>query len=346
MSLPAPRFPDPSDAPTLRWGILAPGGIARSFATALRDHTAQKVVAVASRSLDRAQSFADDFDVPNAYGDYAQLVANPEVEAVYISSTHNAHLELALLAIDAGKHVLVEKPAGFSAAEAERMLDAARAKGVFLMEAMWTRYLPHTDVARQLLESGALGEIRLVTADFGVNVPFDPESRMYDPAKAGGALLDLGVYPISFAQFALPALNQSPRLHVAGSLSPTGSDAQVSLILEADASSHALLHVGVESRTPWSASISGTAGRIEIDAPFWSPSALTFCPNDGEPERYPGHPTISGSGGMAFEAAAFARYLAAGLDDSPLHPFSEAIATLRIIDEARRRLGYTAGLEE
>jgi predicted dehydrogenase len=325
MSLPAPRFPDPSDAPSLRWGILAPGGIARSFAGAVRDHTGQKIVAAASRSLDRAQAFARDFDVPHAYGDYAELVANPEVDAVYVSSTHNAHLELTLLAIEAGKHVLVEKPAGFSAAEAQRMLDAARAKGVFLMEAMWTRYLPHTDVARRLLESGALGEVRLVTADFGVNVPFDAASRMYDPAKAGGSLLDLGVYPISFAQFALPSLGDSPVLHVAGSLSPTGSDAQVSLILQADASSHALLHVGVEARTPWTATISGTAGRIEIDSPFWSPSALTFYPNDAEPERYPGHPTITASGGMAFEAAAFARYVTDGLDDSPLHPFSEAI---------------------
>jgi predicted dehydrogenase len=346
MSLPAPRYPDPTDAPSLRWGILAPGGIARSFAGALREHTKQRLVAVASRSLDRAEAFARDFDVTRAYGDYAQLVADPEVDAVYIASTHNAHLELALLAIEARKHVLVEKPAGFSASEAQRMQDAARAAGVFLMEAMWTRYLPHMDVARQLLESGALGDIRLVTADFGVNVPFDPESRMYDPAKAGGSLLDLGVYPISFAQFALPALNHEPRLHIAGSLSPTGSDAQVSLILEADAASHALVHVGVESRTPWTATISGTAGRIEVDAAFWSPSSLTYFSNDGEAQHYPAHPTITGSGGMAFEAAAFARYVVAGLDDSPLHPFSEAIATLRIIDEARRRLGYTAGLEE
>jgi len=346
MSLPAPRFPDPSDAPALRWGILAPGGIARSFATAVHEHTRQRIVAAASRSLERAQAFAHDLGVDRAYGDYAQLVADPDVDAVYVSSTHNAHLDLTLLAIDAGKHVLVEKPAGFSAAEAVRMQEAARAKGVFLMEAMWTRYLPHTDVIRQLLEAGALGDVRLVTADFGVNAPFDPESRMYDPAKAGGALLDLGVYPISFAQFALPALNTSPTLHVAGSLSPTGSDAQVSLILEADASSHALVHVGVEARTPWSAAISGTAGRVEVDSAFWSPSSLTFYPENGESERYAGHPTISGSGGMAFEAAAFARYLADGLDDSPLHPFSEAIATLRIIDEARRRLGYTAGLEE
>jgi predicted dehydrogenase len=346
MSLPAPRFPDPADAPSLRWGILAPGGIARSFAGALRDHSTQRVVAAASRSIDRARSFAEDFGVEHAYGDYAQLVADPEVEAVYIAATHNAHLELALLAIEAGKHVLVEKPAAFSAAEAERMQAAARTAGVFLMEAMWTRYLPHMDVARQLLEQGALGEVRTVMADFGVNAPYEPESRMYDPAKAGGALLDLGVYPISFAQFALPDLNERYGLQLAGSLSPTGSDAQVSLILEAGAGAHALLHVGVEARTPWTASIAGTRGRIEIDSPFWSPSALTLFPEDGEAQRYAGHPTISGSGGMAFEAAAFARYVAAGLEDSPLHPFSEAIAALRIIDDARRRLGYTAGLEE
>lgn len=346
MSLPQPRTPEPADAPPLRWGVLAPGGIARTFTRAVHGRTSQRVVAAASRSHERAQAFANEFGVSRAYGSYRDLVVDDDVDAVYVSSTHNAHLELALLAIRAGKHVLVEKPAGFSAGEAQHMSDAARDAGVFLMEAMWTRYLPHMDVARQLLESGALGDVRLVTADFGVRAPYDPASRMYDPAKAGGSLLDLGVYPISFAQFALPALNHDPRIHVAGSLSPTGSDAQVSLILEADASSHALVHVGVEARTPWTATISGTAGRIEIDTPFWSPSALTFFPEGGEPERYPGHPTITDGDGMAFEAAAFARYIADGLDDSPLHPFSEAVATLQIIDEARRQLGYTVGLEE
>ena len=346
MSLPAPRFNDPNDAPVLRWGVLAAGGIARTFVSALNSHSGQRVVAAASRSLDRAEAFARDLGVDRAYGDYAQLVADPDVDAVYVASTHNAHLELTLLAIEAGKHVLVEKPAAFNAHEAEQMQAAARAKGVFLMEAMWTRYLPHMDVARQLLENGDLGEVRLAQADFGVNAPFNPTSRMYDPAQAGGALLDLGVYPISFAQFALPALNESPTIQVAGSLSPTGSDAQVSLVLSADAASHALLHVGVEARTPWSAAISGTLGRIEVDSAFWSPSSLTFRRDGADPERYEGHPTIKNGDGMAFEAAAFARYVADGLDDSPLHPFSEAIAALHIIDEARRRLGYTVGLEQ
>ncbi|HEY0246989.1 MAG TPA: Gfo/Idh/MocA family oxidoreductase [Gryllotalpicola sp.] len=345
MSLPEPRFPDPRDAPALRWGVLAPGGIARTFVHALQAHSAQQVVAVASRSQQRAEAFAREFGIGRAHPNYVALVEDPDVDVVYIASTHNSHAELALLAISAGKHVLVEKPAAFTAAEAQQMWDAARSAQVLIMEAMWTRYLPHLDVARQLIEAGALGDIRLVTADFGVKFEYDPTSRMFDPGKAGGALLDLGVYPISFAQFALPALNGDPRIHVAGSLAPTGTDAQVSLILEADAASHALVHVGVEARTPWTATISGTAGRIEIDAPFWSPSALTFTPDEGEPERYPGHAITDGDG-MAFEAAALARYLSDGLHDSPLHPFSEAIAALRIIDEARRQLGYTAGLED
>ncbi|MCL2795579.1 MAG: Gfo/Idh/MocA family oxidoreductase [Microbacteriaceae bacterium] len=314
--------------------------------TALNRHSTQRVVAAASRSLERAEGFARDHGVERAYGDYAQLVADPEVDAVYVASTHNAHLELALLAIGAGKHVLVEKPAAFTAAEARRMQTAARAAGVLLMEAMWTRYLPHMDVARQLLENGDVGDVRLVQADFGVDVPFDPKNRMYDPAQAGGALLDLGVYPISFAQFALPSLTQELRLHVAGALAATGTDAQVSLMLEADAASHALLHVGVGARTPWTAAVSGTRGRLEVDPPFWAPSALTFRRDGADPERYEGHPTITGGDGMAFEAAAFARYVADGLTDSPLHPFDEAIAALRIIDDARRRLGYAAGLEQ
>jgi predicted dehydrogenase len=346
MALPSPRFPDPRDAPALRWGILAPGAIAHTFANALHTRSGQRVVAAASRSLERAEAFAREFGLERAYDDYRLLVSDPEVDVVYVAATHNAHEELALLAIEAGKHVLVEKPAAVSAASAQRIADAARDAGVFAMEAMWTRYLPHIDVIRQLLENGELGDVRVVAADFGVGFPFDPDHRIYDPAKAGGGLLDLGVYPIAFATFALPELNASPSVHVAGSLAATGVDGQTALILETDAGAQALVSTSVFAQTPATASISGTAGRVEVAGPFWSPSSFVFTPAEGEPQTYPGAPGFTGGEGMAFEAAALARYVTDGLLDSPIYPFADAIAVLRIIDDARRRLGYTAGLEE
>jgi predicted dehydrogenase len=345
-TLPVPRFTDPFDAPVLRWGVLAPGGIARDFVSALQQHTSQKVVAAGSRSLERAESFVREFGLDRAYGSYQELVEDPEIDVVYVSSTHNAHEELALAAIAAGKNVLVEKPAASTAAAAQRIADAARAAGVFVMEAMWTRYLPHVDVARQLLENGELGEVGLVAADFGFPAAFDPESRMFDPAKAGGALLDLGVYPISFAQFALPALAEGPAVHAFGTLAVTGVDAQTSMILETGAGAQALLSVSITAALPAAAWIGGSRGRIDVHAPFWSPSGLTFTPVQGEPATFIDPSGIRGRDGFAYEGTAVARYISDGLLDSPLHPFSEAIATLRIIDEARRQLGYRADWDE
>src|SRR6188472_1270908 len=192
-SLPAPRIPDPAQAPPLRWGILAPGGIARAFADALRKHTRQELVAVGSRSKERADAFASTFDIPKAYSDYQALVADPDVDVVYVASPHSEHRDQALLVIEAGKHVLVEKAFTRNAAEAGEVIAAARAAGVALMEAMWTRFLPGI---------GVLGRVTTLMADHGQYFDFEPRHRLYNPDLAGGALLDLGVYPVSFTSFA------------------------------------------------------------------------------------------------------------------------------------------------
>lgn len=338
-ALPSPRFPDPSDAPVLRWGVLAPGSIAHDFVSAVQQHTGQQVVAAASRRLFRAQQFAKEFGIARAYGSYEELVADPEVDIVYIAATHNAHEELALLAISAGKPVLVEKPIATSAESAHRIADAARVAGVFAMEAMWTRYLPHMDVARQLLADGALGPVELVAADFGFPAEYDPLSRMFDPALAGGALLDLGVYTVSFAQFALPSLLTASTVHAYGRLARTGVDAQSTLVLETDGGAQAVLSTSLFTATPQAASISGREGRIDVASPFWAPSDLLFSPQEGEPAEYLGPRGIRGRDGFAFEAAAVARYVAEGRTESPLHGLNEAVAALRILDEARRQLG-------
>ena len=202
-SFPLARTPNPMDAPPLRWGVLAPGRIAGSFVDALSRHTRQQVVAAGSRSLDRARAFADRFGIERAYSSYEQLVGDPDIDAVYVASPHSEHAAQALLAISAGKPVLVEKAFARNASEARQVVSAARAAGVLAMEAMWTRYLPQSDVIAQLLADGVLGEVVTVLADHGQSFDFDPNGRLFNPALAGGALLDLGVYPISFASFVL-----------------------------------------------------------------------------------------------------------------------------------------------
>lgn len=336
-NLPEPRHTDPRAAPALRWGVLGPGGIARDFTAALHRHTAQRVVAVGSRSHERAKAFAAEHGVDRAYGSYEQLVGDSGVDVVYVASPHSEHTEHALLAIAAGKHVLIEKPMAADAGSARLVADAARAAGVFAMEAMWTRYLPQTDVLRQLLTDGAFGDVRVVTADFGAAMPFDPASRMFDPALAGGALLDLGVYTVSWAHF---ALGRPARVTASGTLAATGVDEQAAVVLDYADGAQALLSTGVRAATPSRATISGSSGRVETESPFWAASGLRFFGADGSPA---GAWTDSYDrpyrDGMAYEAAALARFVTEGRTESPLHTLEDAVGTLETIDEARRQLG-------
>jgi predicted dehydrogenase len=198
-ALPASRLPDPLAAPVLRWGILGTGWIAERFVASLERHTRQRVVAVGSRSPASAKEFAERTGIARAHGSYGDLVADPEVDVVYVATPHNHHRAHALLALDAGKHVLVEKPIGLSAAEAQEV--AARARGVFCAEAMWTFFLPRYDVVRQLLDDGVLGEVRTVLADHGEWFP--ATHRILRQDLAGGALLDLGTYPVALANWVL-----------------------------------------------------------------------------------------------------------------------------------------------
>jgi len=296
-------------------------------------------VAAGSRSIERARAFAAAHGVDRAHGSYDALVADPDVDVVYVATPHSEHLEHALLAIAAGKHVLIEKPIAVTAEQAGRIVAAARRAGVFAMEAMWTRYLPQTDIVRQLLDREALGELRVVTADFGGRAAYDPSGRLWNPALAGGALLDLGVYTVSWASFALGA---PAGIVATGTLAPTGVDEQAALVLSSAHGAQALLSTSLLAGTPSLATICGSAGRVELDSPFWGPSGLRVFRSDGTLAahwRDPyGRPYREG---MAYEAAALARYVAEGRTESPLHPLDEAVDTLATIDEARRQLGAT-----
>ncbi len=336
-SLPTSRVPDPVTAPPLNWGIMAPGWIAHLFASALRTSTRQRLAAVGSRSPERGRAFADEFDIPRVHTSYADLVADPSVDVIYIASPHSEHAEQALLAIEAGKHVLVEKAFTRSAREARRVVVAGRRRRVAVMEAMWTRFLPRTDIVRQLLADGALGTIEMVTADHGQLLPADQVPRLHDPILAGGALLDLGIYPVSFAAFALGI----PGAVVAtGALTPTGVDRQMAALLTRFANNpnaQALVSCTLAAKTPTTASISGNLGRIELDGEFYAPGRVRLVAPSGE-SITSAPPELYAHQGLAFEAAHFAQLVSDGFTESPQMPLDETVAIMEVLDSIRAQL--------
>lgn len=321
--------PDPADAPPLRWGILAAGGIARKFAADIPQHTASTVVAVGSRSRERAEEFATANGVARAHGSYEDLVADPEVEAVYVASPHSEHRDHALLAIEAGKHVLVEKSFTRNAAEAREVLDAARERGVFAMEAMWSRFLPHMVALRQTIASGAIGDVVTLVASHGQPIAHVP--RMARPELAGGALLDLGIYPVAFA---FDVLGEPSSVHATGWLTDAGVDATLAITFGYERAV-AQLSTTMLARTHNVAEIAGTGGRITVAETYYAPTSFTVHPTDGEPWTVA--PEVTG--GFQFQAAEVARRVHAGELESPVRPWAEIIGTQVAMDEIRRQVG-------
>lgn len=334
-ALPRPAHPDPRDAPALRWGVLGPGVIAADFADALHRHTAQRVVAVGSRDPARARAFASRHGIARAHGSYEALVADPEVEAVYVATPTSEHAGHALLAIAAGRHVLVEKPLARTAAEGEIIRGAAQARGVLAVEAMKTLYLPHLQVLRRLIDDAVLGEVLSVRARLGMPTPFDARSRLFDPALGGGVALDIGVYPIALA---LAVAGPVDRIDAHGSRAPSGVDDEVEARL--DHAGGARSHVTATWRRPLdgTASVEGARARVLIDGPFHNIARLRLVGPRGDAlelteRRWPGRE------GMAFEAAAFARQVRADDRAGAAAAADASLAVLRVLDRIRHRVG-------
>ena len=252
----------------MRWGILGTGGIPSTFVADLRLSDSGVVTAVGSRSQGSADRFGDEFGIANRHAGYESLVADPDVDVVYVATPHPMHHDNAILALRAFKHVLVEKPFTMNAVEAREVVRVARENGRFAMEAMWTRFLPHVVVIRDWLARGALGEIVTVTADHGQWFAEDPEFRLFAPELGGGALLDLGVYPVSFASM---VLGTPDRIVSMSDRAFTGVDAQTSMLFGYDSGAQAVLTCTLRAKSPTRASIVGTAARIEIDGDFYAP---------------------------------------------------------------------------
>jgi predicted dehydrogenase len=314
----------------LRWGLIGTGLIAGVFAGDLELTDSGRVVAVGSRRMDSAERFADRFDIPNRHASYQALVEDPDVDAVYVATPHPMHRDDAMLALNAGKPVLVEKPFTMNAEEAKEVVAAARGSSLFLMEAMWTRFLPHIAEVRRLLAEGAVGEIISVSADHGQWFPRDAETRFFSPELGGGALLDLGVYTVSFASM---VLGTPDRVVALSEPAFTGVDGQTAMLFSYAGGAQAVLHCTVCAKSPTRAAIVGTEGRIEIDGDdFYAPNSFTLIPRVGEPTRveipHEGH-------GLRHQADEVARCLRAGLLESLLLPLDETVSIMETLDAVR-----------
>ena len=310
----------------MRWGLIGTGLIADWFAADMAVTDSGKVVAVGSRAQESADRFADKFGIPNRHASYEALVSDPEVDVVYVATPHPMHYANTLLALDAAKPVLVEKSFTMNADEARQLVESARSKGLFLMEAMWTRFLPHIAEVNSLLADGVLGDLVTVTADHGQWFTKDSAFRLFAPELGGGALLDLGIYPVSFASM---VLGKPDRIVACITPAFTGVDGQTSMIFRYPSGAQALLNCTSSARTPTAAVISGTEARIEIDGVFYAPSSFTLITRDGTSTRF--DPPYEGKG-LHYEADEVARCLRAGLLESPLMPLDETIGIMETMD--------------
>lgn len=318
----------------IRWGILGAGRIAEQVGLNINLSSGNVIAAVAARSSTRAADFADRFDVAGSYGSYQDLVNDDQVDVVYIATTHPSHRELALLAIEAGKAVLIEKPVCLNASDAKRVLAAARSADVFAMEAMWMRTNPLIRRAQELLAEGAIGEVAGVRAEFGLGLPFDPGHRLYDLDNGGGALLDVGIYPVTLAYL---LLGRPDAAHTYGTLSSTGSDDIVHLEWGYHGVPKAQLWCSASVAAPNQAVIYGSNGWIRFESPMFRPSGLTV--HSGADEYWVEDPLAGIGAGYGPEVEEVERCLRAGLLQSPLVPHADTIAILELLDQARAVLG-------
>lgn len=318
----------------LRWGILGTGWICGQMTSDLI-LTGHAVIAVGSRSQQAADAFAAAHGIPTAHPSYEALVADPEVDVIYIGTPHPFHAANAVLALEAGKHVLLEKPFALNRAEAQQIVDLAAEKKLVVLEAMWTRWLPHMLRIRELLAAGALGELRSLIADHDQKLPSDVKHRIQNPELGGGALLDLGIYPVSFAW---DVFGEPSSVYALSSPTPvTGVDQNDAIVLGYPSGAKAVINTVLDAAGPNTAVLVGTGARIEIDPVWYNPASFSLIAPDGTLlERF--EQEVPGRG-MQFQADELERLVAAGELEGTILPSSETVAIMGTLDEVRRQIG-------
>jgi len=317
----------------LRWGILGTGRIANTFTKDLLA-TGHLITAVGSRGRESADAFASKHGIKRSFSSYAELATCPEVDVIYVSTPHPYHAANARLALEAGKHVLLEKPFTLNAKEARDVMALAQSRGLVVLEAMWTRWLPHMVRLREIIRAGTIGEVRLLLVDHTLSLSIDPKHRLNDPSLGGGALLDLGIYPISFAW----ELFGAPSNVVAqATFSETGVDDSVTVILGYEGGRKAVTHSAKNARGQNRAVVVGNKGRIEIDPLWYNATSFTVIGNDdGIVERYT-HPLKTR--GMEYQAMEMEQLVKDGKISGDILPIEETVSIMECLDEVRRQIG-------
>lgn len=315
-----------------RWAIIGTGGIARAFAEDLKHLEDHEVVAVGSRTITSAQAFATQFPSATPYGSYEELV-EVDADAVYVATPHPMHHANTLLAMSAGKPVLCEKAFTVNAQQARELVTYASKHQIALMEAMWSRFLPHMAKVRTIISEGVLGEITNVFADHGQYIPYERAPRLWEPDLGGGALLDLGIYPLTLAHL---VLGSPSSIHAEATLTDKGVDLNTSILLRYPTGAHALLSCTMGSRGKVGAIIVGDKARIEIDGAFYAPTSMRVITRDGEVTEYP---NLYTGHGLREEAAEFARIVRAGEIESPLMTHQVSVELMEIMDAIRAQIG-------
>jgi len=316
-----------------RWGILGTGNIASQFARGLAELDDAQLVAVGSRTAESAEAFGERFSAPHRHSSYAALASDPDIDAIYVATPHPLHHDNTIMGLEAGKAVLCEKPFAINAGQAQAMIATARARGVFLMEAMWTRFLPHMIRLRELLAAGVIGEVRMLQADFGFRTSFNPKGRLFDPALGGGALLDVGIYTVSLASM---ILGTPERVTGMAQLGETGVDEQSAMLFGYSGGRLALLSQAIRTNSPHEALLLGTTGKIRVHSSWWKAAPITLSV-DGQPDELIDVPAIGN--GYNYEAAEVGRCLRAGRTESEVMPLDETLAIMRTLDEVRAQWG-------
>jgi len=321
------------------WGILGPGGIAQAFAKDLAFIEGHTIGAVGSRSLTTAKSFANTFG-GTAYGSYEELVADSSIDAIYVATPHPAHHDNVILALNAGKPVLCEKPFAVNAQQAQAMVDTAAKNKVALMEAMWARFLPHYAKVREIVASGVLGPILSIHADHGQRLADQGIARLVDPQLAGGALLDLGIYPISFAHM---ILGNPSSITSTAVMTDRGVDAQTSMIFSYDNGAQAVLTTTMIEQTPCRAVVAGLHGWLEIDRTFYNPASMRVNLNDGSVTEYPS--TYTGHG-LREQAESFKQLVQSGSLESKILTWKDTVDIMKSMDTVRSQIGLKYPFED
>lgn len=325
--------PSLSDTPGLRWGVIGTGQIAADFVYALHSHTAQRAVAVTSRTPQRGDAFGRAHGIERTFTDAHTMAADPGIDVVYVATPHRQHHEGALASITAGTPVLIEKPLGLTALEGESIAQAAKQHGVFAAEGMWTRYQPSFRVLAAMLEAGDLGDIVMAHADVGWKVDLERAGRMLDPAEGGGALLDMGIYSLWFAQF---AIGHPTSLTTRGT-TEHGVDLDSAILMTGTTGAIATATSTMRATTDGLASLVGTRGTARFLDHFVFPGRFAVTV-DGETSEWQRTDTLAGRAGLAHEAVAVASYITEGRTTSPIHSLDDSIALARSMDTIRTAL--------